>query len=224
MSFQIIIFLTKTKLFACEINNNGKAEAISIKGNTEIKCEGKGSADELIACLFDAFNIDDFADDSFDIVIIESEADREVIKYLETKCAGALKFNIISMEKILPVIAFCKNIIKAEEDVFVTFSDEFYKITCDENKITKIGKTSKVEDAFALDIRDFTCLYYFVANTVTATVGERIEKTKQEKAYDIYQKAKRWQDDGYYKKAFELYKEASEMGSEDAGAGLGWWK
>ena len=68
MPIQLIIFMTKTKLFACEIDNNGKAEAISIKGNTEIKCEGKESVDELITCLFDAFNIDDFADDNFEVV------------------------------------------------------------------------------------------------------------------------------------------------------------
>ena len=221
MSFQIIIFLTKTKLFACEINNNGKAEAISIKGNTEIKCEGKESIDELISCLFDAFNIDDFSDDNFDIVIIESEADREVIKYLETKCTGASKFNIISMEKILPLIATCKNIIKAGEDVFVTFSDEFYKITCDENKIVKIGKANKIENAFALDIRDFTYLYYFVANTVTATVRERIEKTEQINANDIYNKAKQWQENGNIQKAFELFNEAADMGNMEAKADLG---
>ena len=100
MPIQIIIFITKTKIFASEINSSGEAETVSINGNPEIKCEGKESADELIECLCDAYNIDDFADDNFDILIIESDADREVIKYLETKCSGATKFNIISMEKI----------------------------------------------------------------------------------------------------------------------------
>ena len=221
MSFQIIIFLTKTKLFACEINGNGKTELISIKGNTEIKSEGKESIDELITCLFDAFNIDDFADDNFDIVIIESDADREVIKHLEMKCAGASKFNIISMEKILPVIASDKKIIKAREDVIVTFSDEFYKISCNENNIVKIDKANKVEDAFALDISDFTCLFYFVAKTVSVTVDERKDETKQEKANDIYKTAKQWQENGNIQKAFELYNEAAEMGNMEARADLG---
>ena len=70
MPIQLIIFLTKTKIFASEINSGGKAESISIKGNTEIKCEGKESIDELIVCLYDAFNIDDFTDDKFDIIIV----------------------------------------------------------------------------------------------------------------------------------------------------------
>ena len=221
MPIQLIIFLTKTKLFACEINKNGKAEAISIKGNTEIKCEGKESVDELITCLFDAFNIDDFADDNFDIVIIESDADREVIKYLATRCDGASKFNIISMEKIMPVIASSKNIIKAREETIVNFSDNFYKITCNENNIVKIDKTNEVGDAFALEISDFTCLYYFVANTVVATVDDRNEDTEQGNAYEIYQKAKQWQEVGNYQKAFELYNKAADMGNLDARAELG---
>ena len=39
MPIQIIIFLTKNKLFAAEITNDGKADAISIKGNPDIKCD-----------------------------------------------------------------------------------------------------------------------------------------------------------------------------------------
>ncbi len=36
MPIQLIIFITKTKIFASEINSNGKAEAISINGDTEM--------------------------------------------------------------------------------------------------------------------------------------------------------------------------------------------
>ena len=203
MPIQIIIFLTKTKLFACEINSNGKAESISIKGNTEIKCEGKKSADELIACLFDAFYIDGFADDSFDIVIIESDADREVVKHLETKCAGAFKFNIISMEKILPVIASSKNIIKSGEDVFVTFSDEFFKISCNENNIVKIDKARKCEEAIALNENDFTCLFYFIADELSDLPEEnRFDDKEIKETLEIAEKAYL---EGRHKEAFLLF-------------------
>ena len=159
MPIQLIIFLTKTKIFACEINTNGKAETISIKGNTEIKCEGKENADELISCVFDRFNIDDYADDNFDVVIIESDADRELIKYLEMKCGGATKFNIFSMEKLLPVISCSKYLIKVGEEISVAFSDQFYKIACDKNAIIKITAGNQDKKTVLLSPDDFSIIF-----------------------------------------------------------------
>ncbi len=161
MLIQLIIFITKTKIFACEINSNGKAETISIKGNTEIKCEGKESADELIACIFDRFNIDDFADDNFDIVVIESVADRELIKYLEMKCSGATKFNIFSMEKILPVIASGKYLIKVGEEITVAFAEQFYKIACDKNAMIKITVGNQDKKTVLLHSDDFVIVFNY---------------------------------------------------------------
>ena len=181
MNIQLIILLTKTKLFACEIDNNGKAETISIKGNTEIKCEGKESVDELITCLFDAFNIDNFAEENFDIVIIESDADKEIIKYLATRCDGASKFNIISMENILPFIATNKNMVKANEEIIVNFAGYFYKITCNENSIVKVGKARKSENAVELQDNDFACFYHFVADSVAITTSKnKLQEAKEE--------------------------------------------
>lgn len=174
MLIQLIIFLTKTKIFASEINSNGKAESISIKGNSEIRCEGKVSIKELIECLYDAYNIDDLADDNFDIVIIEAGADREMVNCLQEKCKGAAKLNIISVEKLLPMIVSNKNLIKNGEEISVTFADMFYKIACDENGVVKIGKARKTEDVVALQENDFSCLYHFIANSATVIVDERI--------------------------------------------------
>ncbi|MBO5589910.1 MAG: SEL1-like repeat protein [Acidaminococcaceae bacterium] len=263
MLIQLIIFLTKTKIFASEINGSGKAESISIKGNSEIRCEGKESIVELIECLYDAYNIDDLADDNFDIVIVEAGADREIINFLWEKCKGAAKLNIISIEKLLPVIVSNKNLVQSGEEISVTFADLFYKISCDENSVIKVGKARKNEDAIALSENDFACLYRFTASGVTSVVDEakldeareeiaalqrklssyetkleelrevqkqfvalqesqnKLEKEK-EQADEIYLKAKKWQDDGNYKKAFELYQKAADMGSMDAVAGLGW--
>lgn len=262
MPIQLIIFLTKTKIFVSEINSNGKAETISIKGNKEIRCEGKESIEELIECLYDTFNIDDFADDNFDIVIVESGADREIIKYLDAKCARASKFNIISMERVLPFIASNKYLVKVEDEVIVTFVDMFYKIACNENGVVKIGKARKTEEAIVLEINDFSCLCHFIANTVTVVLDEsKLEEAKEkiqalqrklnryeteleelrevqkkfvtlleeqnkkeeekEHADVIYQKAKDYEDDELYDKAFELYQKAEDMGSLDAMAGLG---
>ena len=181
MLIQLIIFLTKTKIFASEINSNGKAESISIKGNLEIRCEGRESIDELIECLYDAYNIDDFADDNFDIVIVEAGADREIINCLGEKCKGAAKLNIISVEKLLPVIVSNKNLVQSGEEIVVTFADLFYKIACDENSVIKVGKARKNEDAIALSENDFACLYRFTANSVTGVVDEtKLDEAREE--------------------------------------------
>ncbi len=263
MLIQLIIFLTKTKIFASEINSNGKAETISIKGNTEIKCEGKESVDELLECLYDAFNIDNFADDNFDIIILEAGADREIINCLQEKCKDAAKLNTISVEKLLPVIVSNKNLVQSGEEITVTFADLFYKIVCDENSIIKIGKARKNEDAVSLSENDFVCLYLFTASGITSVVDEtkldearaeiaalqlkvnRYEteltelrkvqeeytdlvseqgkqEGKKEEAEDIFKKAEEYKEDEKFKKAFELYQKAADMGSMNAVARVGW--
>ena len=181
MLIQLIIFLTKTKIFASEINSNGKAETISIKGNTEIKCEGKESVDELLECLYDAFNIDNFADDNFDIIILEAGADREIINCLQEECKDAAKLNTISVEKLLPVIVSNKNMVKSGEEISVTFADMFYKIACDENGIIKVVKARKSEEAILISDNDFACLYRFEASGVTSVVDEnKLEEAREE--------------------------------------------
>lgn len=180
MSIQLIIFLTKTKIFASEINSSGKAETISIKGNTEIKCEGKESIDELIECLYDAYNIDDFADDNFDIVILEAGADREIINCLQEKCKGADKLNTISVEKLLPVIVSNKNMVKSGEEISVSFADMFYKIACDENGIIKVGKARKNEYEMELMSNNFAFLYHFDASGLGSGVDEKLIEEKDD--------------------------------------------
>ena len=184
MPIQLIIFITKTKLFACEINSNGKAETISIKGNTEIKCEGKESADELISCIFDRFNIDDFADDNFDIVIIESDADRVVIKYLEMKCSSASKFNIISMEKLLPAIASGKYLIKVGEEISVAFAEQFYKIACDKNAMIKITAGNQDKKTVLLSPDDLAIIFnYKLAENNNGNDNKILKYEKEIKGY-----------------------------------------
>lgn len=184
MMIQLIIFITKTKLYASEIKSNGKAETISINGNTEIKCGGKESIDELISCLFDAFNIDDFADDNFDIIIIESDADREIIKYLEIKCGRAMKLNIISMEKILPVIVSAKNLIKAGKDVVVIFADQFYKISCDKKGLIELSAGDKGAKASMLNQDDFAIIFnYMLGENKDADAKKILKFEKEVKEY-----------------------------------------
>ena len=184
MMIQLIIFITKTKLYASEIKSNGKAETISINGNTEIKCGGKESIDELISCLFDAFNIDDFADDNFDIIIIESDADRAIIKYLEIKCGGAMKLNIISMEKILPVIVSAKNLIKAGKDVVVIFADQFYKISCDKKGLIELSAGDKDAKASMLNQDDFAIIFnYMLGENKDADAKNILKFEKEVKEY-----------------------------------------
>ncbi|MBO5589909.1 MAG: hypothetical protein J5923_01520 [Acidaminococcaceae bacterium] len=162
MPIQLIIFLTKNKIFACEINNNGQADAISINGNSEIKCEGKESVDEMMDCLYDAFSIDGFGDEHFDIVIVDCGGDKTVVTYASERCMGADKLSIIGVEKLLPLIVWNKTQLQAGEEIVAAFDDACYKVACDDNNIVKyIGKARKGKENISLDISDFGCLYYF---------------------------------------------------------------
>ena len=162
MIIQIIIFITINKLFACEIDNDGKADGISIKGNPDIKCDDATDVDELLECLFDAFSIDSFADENFDIVIVDCGGDKKIISYLNAKCSDAAKLSIISIEKLLPVIVWNKKQLASGEEIIVAFSDACYKVSCDEKKVVRFtGKARKGKENITLELDDFGCLYYF---------------------------------------------------------------
>ena len=162
MPIQLIIFLTKNKIFASEINNNGQADTISINGNSDIKCEGKESVDELIECIFEAFSIDSFGDDHFDIVIVDCGGDKKFISYLNAKCEDAVKLNVISFEKLLPLLVWNKKQLASGEEVVVAFADACYKVACDDKKVVRFtGKARKGKENVTLELDDFGCLYYF---------------------------------------------------------------
>ena len=171
MPIQIIIFLTKYKLFASEINNEGKADAISIKGNPDIKCDDVTDVDELLECLFDAFSIDSFADENFDIVIVDCGGDKKIISYLNAKCSDAAKLSIISIEKLLPLLVWNKKQLASGEEVVVAFADACYKVACDEKKVVRFtGKARKGKENITLELDDFGCLYYFNVDNIQGSV------------------------------------------------------
>lgn len=162
MVIQIIIFITNNKLFACEIDNNGKTDTISIKGNSDIKCDDASDVDELLECIFDAFSIDSFADDNFDIVILDCGGDKKLVSYLNAKCLDAAKLSIISIEKLLPLLTWNKKQLDTGEEMIVAFADSCYKVACDENHVIRCtGKARKRKENVTLEMDDFGCLYYF---------------------------------------------------------------
>lgn len=162
MPILLIIFITKNKIFASEINNNGQADSISINGNPDIKCEGKESIDELIECIFEAFSIDNFGDEHFDIVIVDCGGNKNVIAYATEKCADADKLSIIGVEKLLPLIVWNKTQLQAGEEIVAAFDEACFKVACDDNNIVKfIGKARIGKENITLDMSDFSCLYYF---------------------------------------------------------------
>ena len=192
MPIQLIIFVTKNKIFASEINNDGQADAISINGNPDIKCEGKESADELIGCLFDAFSIDGFGDEHFDIVIVDCGGNKNVIAYATEKCADADKLSIIGMEKLLPLIVWNKTQLQAGEEIVAAFEDACYKVACDEKNIVRCtGKARKGKESITLSLNDFSCLYYLNIKNMQGGVVDT--KASQEKD-DVIEKLKEEKD------------------------------
>ena len=244
MLIQLIIFITKSKLFANEINREGKVETISINGNPEIKYEDNESIDEAVSCIFDFYNIDSFADDNFDIVILEAGTSRKFVKYLEEKCADANRLNIYSMEKILPAIVMNKNLLKQSKEIFVTFSDQFYKIAFADNSILKVEVANTETDAIKLCKQDFFWFYYPVINfkinnerqeentKINKKEENEIEKpetkediSNQQKslklAADIYRRALILENGYCISQAVALYRKAADLGNADAQFKLG---
>ena len=178
--YQIIIFLTKTKIFATEINNDGKSVPISINGNSDIKCDDTNAVDELMGCLLDAFSVDSFSDDFFDIAIVDCSGDKKVISYLIDKCTDAAKLCVIGVEKLLPFLVWNKKQLAIGEEVVVSFADACYKVACDKKEVVRFtGKTRKGKEDIKLELGDFSCLYFFnVENLQDSGVDSKILQEK----------------------------------------------
>lgn len=228
MLIQLIIFITKSKLFASEINREGKVETISINGNPEIKYEDNESIDEAVSCIFDFYNIDSFADDNFDIVILEAGTSRKFVKYLEEKCADANRLNIYSMEKLLPIVINNKSLLKPGEEITVAFADLFYKVTCKDNNNITIDKTRKTRGAAQLNGDDFVWFYKPVLSVKGCDESKLKEAETKIGEYEvqladyIFKEAFEYHKRENYQKALTLYKKAADLGSLAAVIGLGW--
>lgn len=228
MLIQLIFFLTKNKIFVSEINSKGAIETISINGNKEIKNEGKKSIDETIGCIFDFYNIEDFSDEMFDLIIINAGADRESVNYVYEKCRIATMLSCVSLEKILPVIINNQNLLQPGEEATVAFADLFYKASCNEHSSLTIEETQKTEKAVLLNGGSFAWLYKPVVNVNGCDESKlkaaeiKIEKYEAELANYIFKQAFEYHNSGNYEDAYSLYKKAADLGSLPAVVGLGW--
>ena len=134
--------------------------------------------------IFDAFSIDGFGDEHFDIVIVDCGGDKNVIAYASEKCMGADKLSIIGVEKLLPLIVWNKTQLQAGEEVVAAFDEACYKVACDEKNVMKyIGKARKGKENISLDTSDFGCLYYFDVGKMKGGVDDT--KALQEKDAEI---------------------------------------
>ena len=181
----------------------------------------------MIECLFDAYNIDDFSDDNFDIVVLDAGSDRTLTNYLYEKCKNASGLNTISFEKFLPIIVNGKNLLNENEKVTVAFADMFYKISCDRNCNIIINEISQNKAAIQLNDNDFTCKYNPSANkncdeSKLKEAEIKCNKYKVELAKYIFKEALENHKSGNYEKAFTLYKAAADLDNLPSVLGLGW--
>lgn len=191
MPVQIIIFLTKNKIFACEIGNNGQTDDISINGKPEAQLEGKENIDVLVEGIYDAFGVDHFSDDHFDIVIVDCGSDKNLVLYAAENCLDANKLSIISLEKILPLIVCNKMQVQAGQEIVVAFAESCYKVVCDESNVIKcVGKARKGKQNITLAMDDFSCLYYFKLGKTQGCAKDAEDLLKKEAAIEKLRKEK----------------------------------
>ena len=160
---QIIIFLTKSRIFGRSINSNGKNKDISINGNTSIECKEKSNIDEFIECLLAEFRVSNFAKGDFDIIILNCNASVELVRYLYEKCSNINKLNVICIEKVLPLIILNKVRLWPGLKVTIKFMDDVYHVCCDDNFFINPFQDNKEttggNETVELQVDDFCYLY-----------------------------------------------------------------
>lgn len=179
---QIIIFLTKNKIFGRKILSSERVKHISIKGAPSSQCEKTADVDKFISCLLDNFGIRTFEDEPFDITILDCNANKELLKTIFEKCADSKKLNVIGIDNILPAIVLNKKKLQPGEKVKVEFAGDNYVLSCNENSIINVLPDNDGieldDETLQINDTDFNFLYAFSGKTMNIGIDEQIIKEK----------------------------------------------
>lgn len=161
--YEIIIFLAADKIQAIEVDKGGNVKNISFNGNKEFIYNANEGVNPFYDSLTDTYSVDEMSDIDSHIYIVDCGAESSVKWALADKihdCSGA---DVISLNKLLPLVISRKDLAEKGKTTAVSFMGNVYVYSCnDDMKFKEISADGEINTA-ELQVEDFGFLAVFNA-------------------------------------------------------------
>ena len=173
--YEILIFITANKIQAIEVSSYGDVKNICFQGNKELNYNGIEGIEAFYASLTDTYNVDDIAELDTNVYIVDCGADKEIKWAVADKFKQCNVLDVISINKLLPIVLIRNNMVKAGEKAVVSFMGEVYAYICDNDmkfeELSTRGKKPQKE----LQAEDFAFWVMMDANGCGTDSGNNDE-------------------------------------------------
>ena len=177
--YKILVLLSSTQAQAASVYDNGNTKPISINGNVSMSYAAASDMEKFVAHIKGNYNIDDFSDDNFFVVIVNCGASTETLKALYGLLDGTKDTTLINASYILPFVSGRKEPFKIGDERTVRIFDAEYQLcVCPDSSIVceKTQDGSASENSQILAAADFTFLFFSNAEYLEVLEKETVEE------------------------------------------------
>lgn len=179
MQYQILILLAKDKIAAMDIGADGRVEIIYFEGNESI---AYGSGEEMRDfCLYlkDYYNIEDFSDLDMSASIIKFDALSDNALCLFEEIKTAKECNLISIEKLLPLLVLKEGLVKPDITLQVEIFGIAYSIKISNDLRFECKQEESGNKQLRIPIERLSLYYSFDGNNLIDNEQE-LKKCQEE--------------------------------------------
>lgn len=161
--YEIIIFLAADKIQAIEVDKGGNVKNISFNGNKEFIYNANEGINPFYDSLTDTYSVDEMSDIDSHIYIVDCGAESSVKWALADKIRDCNGADVISLNKLLPLVISRKDLAEKGKTTAVSFMGNVYVYSCnDDMKFKEISAEDEINTA-ELQVEDFGFLAVFNA-------------------------------------------------------------
>lgn len=161
--YEIIIFLATYKIQAIEVDKGGNVKNISFNGNKEFIYNANEGINPFYDSLTDTYSVDEMSDIDSHIYIVDCGAESSVKWALADKIRDCNGADVISLNKLLPLVISRKDLAEKGKTTAVSFMGNVYVYSCnDDMKFKEISAEDEINTA-ELQVEDFGFLAVFNA-------------------------------------------------------------
>ena len=158
--YPILVVVTGKNIQALSIESAGRTRPVSIEGNPFMVHKRADDMARFVSYIKYFYNINNFSDDDFAILIVNCGADGETAEKLYTQFTGARDCSMINAEYVIPVIAAKKRKIGKNDSFPVRVFGVGYTIrTDDKGRAFCERQDAEADNALTLETADFTALF-----------------------------------------------------------------
>ncbi len=164
MRYQVLILMAEEKLAAMDVDTEGRAELISVEGNTVMKYSSAEEAKDFCRYLKDYYNIERFSDIDLSITVVRFDAPQHAAVCLLEAIKDADECNLVSAEKLLPLLLLKEGIVKPDKVLQVEIFGITYLAEINGDLKIVCKKGGEERDKLNLPVERLSLYYCFDAN------------------------------------------------------------